>query len=45
MSSGSKGIPGAKFTKYLTIYRTIIVRSTSDSELQRAKTSFRNIVS
>ena len=29
----------------LTIYRTIIVISTYDSDLKRAKTSFRNIVS
>ena len=36
---------GAQFTKYLTIYRKIIVRSTYDSDLKRAKTSFRNIVS
>ena len=35
--------PWAQFTKYLTIYRKIIVRSTYDSDLQRAKTSFRNI--
>jgi len=39
---------GARFTKYLTIYRTIIyfkfiVRSTYDSNLQRAKISLRNI--
>ena len=38
-------IPGAQFTKYLTIYRKIIVRSTYDNDLQRAKTSFRDIVS
>ena len=30
-------VPGAQFTKYLTIYRTIIVRSTYDSDLKRAK--------
>jgi len=35
----------ARFTKYLTIYRKIIVRSTYDSDLKRAKTSFRKIVS
>ena len=38
-------IPAARFTKYLTIYRKIVVRSTYDSDLRRAKTSFRNIVS
>jgi len=36
---------GAQFTKYLTIYRKIIVTSTYDSDLKRAKTSFRNTVS
>jgi len=36
---------GAKFTKYLTIYRKFIVRSTYDSDLKSAKISFRNIVS
>ena len=36
---------GAQFTKYLTIYRKFIVRSTYDSDLKRVKTSFRNIVS
>jgi len=45
------GRTGAQFTNYLTIYRKIIVslkfvvRSTYDSDLKRAKTSFRNIVS
>jgi len=29
--------PGARFTKYLTIYRKIIVRSTYDSDLKSAK--------
>ena len=37
--------PGPQFTKYLTIYRKFIVRSTYDSDLQHAKTSFRNIAS
>ena len=36
---------GAQFTKYLTIYRKIIARSTNDSDLKSAKVSFRNIVS
>jgi len=36
---------GARFTKYLTIYRKIIVRSTYDSDLKSAKISSRNIVS
>ena len=42
---GSGGRAGAQFTKYLTIYRKIIVRSTYDSDLKSAKISFRNIVS
>ena len=37
--------PGAQFTKHLTIYRKIIVRSTYDSDLQRAKSSLGNMVS
>jgi len=41
--------PGARFTKYLTIYRKVIakfvVRSTYDSDFKRAKISIRNIVS
>ena len=41
--------PGAQFTKYRTIYHIIIlsfhVRSTYDSDLQRAEISVRNIVS
>ena len=45
MTSNVLNRPGAQFTKYLTIYRKIIVRSTYDSDLQRAKTSFRTIVS
>ena len=39
------GRPGARFTKYLTIYRKIIVRSTYDSVFKSAKISFMNIVS
>ena len=35
--------PWAQFTKYLTICK-IIVRSTYDSDLKRAKASFGNIV-
>ena len=37
--------PGARFTKYLTIYRKFIVRSTYDSDLKSAKISFTNIIS
>jgi len=36
--------PGAQFTKYLTIYRKFIVRSTYDSDFKSAKISSRNIV-
>jgi len=36
---------GARFTKYLTIYHTIIVRSTYYSDLKRAEIPLRNIVS
>jgi len=37
--------PAARFTKYFTIYRAIILSiSTYDSGLQRAKISLRNIV-
>jgi len=47
MTSSTK--PGARFTKYLTIYHTtifkFIVRSTYDSDLKRAEISFRNIIS
>ena len=35
----------ARFTKYLTIYRKIIVKSTYGSDLQHAKISPRNITS
>ena len=34
----------SRFTKYLTIHRKIIVTLTYDSDLQRAETSFGNIV-
>jgi len=37
--------PGARFTKYLTIYHKFIVRATYDSDERRAKISLRNIVS
>jgi len=33
---------GARFTKYLTIYRKIIIRSTYDSDLQCAEISLRD---
>ena len=33
-----------QFTKCLAIYRKIIVRSTYDGDLKRAKTSLRSIV-
>jgi len=34
---------GVRFTKYFTIYLEFIVRSTYDSDLQRAKISLRNM--
>ena len=40
--------PEARFTKYLTIYRKVIIvyrRSSYDSDLKSAKISFTNIVS
>jgi len=50
VSSGCKTLEisvdqGAQFTKYLTMYRKIIVRSTYNSDLKSAKISFRNIIS
>jgi len=45
IKSGHATQPGAQFTKYLTIYRKFILRSTYDSDLKRAKIYFRNIVS
>jgi len=36
---------GAQFTNYLTIYLMFVVRSTYDSDLQRANISLSNIIS
>ena len=41
MADRSRYHPWARFTKYLTIYHTIIVRSTYDSDLTCAEISLR----